>query len=328
MKKYGCITAAFAVLLCLLMTGCTNKSGKAEEEYYVREAEKRLYGEFSAGEELSGMSTELCLIEPGRTDDEDYLEVSAAGLFCESDREVLYVKEPYGKIYPASMTKCMTALLTLENCGRLEDFVEVGEEVSYGLDQNSSEAGLKEGLTLTVRDLLTALLVPSGNDAANVLAVYVGGSVSGFVEMMNEKASELGMLNTHYMNPHGLHHKDHYTSTYDMYLLLRACMSHPEFCEIAGTDRAEISLIQPNGTIEKQEYVSANSYLRGFTVPPAGLEVICAKTGYTSQAGRCLVMATKSADGKVYISVTAKAATYDDLYLQHNRLLELVGREG
>ena len=327
MKKVIGMLAAFSLILSLFAAGCRSEKAQAEADYYKQYVLDHMNDDFQADPVLTGISEGICLIEDPEAYDASYVNAASALLLNEDAQEIVYAKAPYERIYPASMTKCMTALLTLEHCTDLEELVKVGPEVTEGLDDNSSLAGLKEGASYSVKDLLAALLVPSGNDAANVLACYVAGSIPAFVELMNEKASELCMLNTHFMNPHGLHDKQHYTTVYDLYLLTRACIEYPVFVNTAGTEKADVSCVMADGSIVQETYVSTNSFLKGYTLPPAGITIQCAKTGYTAKAGRCLILVTKNEREETCISIMAHAETYDDLYIETNKLLDLLVRE-
>lgn len=193
--------------------------------------------------------------------------------------------------YPASTTKVMTALLVLENA-KLDDTVTIAEEDFAALDENSMTAGLEVGETLTVRDMLACLLLPSANECAYALARHVSGSVDSFVELMNARAKELGCKNTNFVNPCGLHDDNHYTTAYDLSLIFDAALQLPDFVEIAGsaTWGLPATNMQEARTIEStDELANANGpvYVEG---------VQAAKTGYTEAAGRCLVAAAAQGD--------------------------------
>ena len=121
--------------------------------------------------------------------------------------KILYEKNAYEVRYPASTTKIMTAILTVEKC-ELTDVATVSHNAIFTVPVSYSHASLKEGEEVTVEQLLNVLLIPSANDAANVLAEHISGSVDDFADLMNEKAKEIGCLNTHFVNPNGVYHKD------------------------------------------------------------------------------------------------------------------------
>ncbi|MCH5297352.1 MAG: D-alanyl-D-alanine carboxypeptidase [Ruminococcus sp.] len=215
--------------------------------------------------------------------------------------QVVFEKNADEKKYPASTTKIMTYIVAYEHIDDIENTrIEIKKSVLDELEgTGSSLANVAEhvGEKMTAIDLLYSMMVPSGNDAAMVLADYVGnGDINAFVDMMNEKAEELGCKNTHFQNPDGLHHKDHYTTARDLYIISSYALTLPKFAEISNTDSYycegdTVPLITTNYLIDSYrggEYYYM--YAKGI------------KTGTTDEAGRCLVT-TASADGYSYILV-------------------------
>ena len=319
-----------AALLVLLFTvtalsACGRKaedlSGGMYYDGYIREA---LPGQFPIGEKIPGMAEDLCLIQDESRYDPARFQANFAGLFSEGDREVLYAKNALEKMYPASMTKLMTALLVIENCPDLSVKTTLSDPEIFDLAEGASVAYLFPGGTYTLSDLLYALFIPSGNDAANALAVHTAGSLPAFVKMMNERAQELGMVNTHYANAHDMHVPDHYTTVYDMYLLSRECAKHADLMLYAVAKARTIVCIREDGTEYEQSYKSGNSYLLGYTVPPQGVTIVGGKTGTTKEAGNCLTLIVTGSDGSSYIAVLGKCNGYEALYNQMNTLLEMI----
>jgi len=190
--------------------------------------------------------------------------VTAALLLDTETGTVIYEKKANERIYPASTTKLMTALLLLETKG-LEGSVKVGPEVNFG--SGSSLMGLKSGETVPIKDLFYGLIVCSGNDAAAAIAVYVAGSVEAFVDMMNERAQQLGMTNTHFLNPHGIYEwaqedpekgKQHYSTASDMSKLGLEAMKHPEIMEVAATSTYTV---QPTDLVAEPRVLENSNYL-------------------------------------------------------------------
>ena len=224
---------------------------------------------------------------------------------------VVYEKNSTEKMYPASTTKIMTYIVTVENVGDLKSTrVLVDEEILAMLDgTGSSLSGLQEYTNeyVTVYDLLNCLMIKSGNDAALLLANYVGGSIQGFVDMMNEKAEELGCKNTHFKNPHGLHDDDHYTTAEDLAIMTQYAQTLPEFNEISNSVSAYLTVD------ENKEYplITTNYMIDetrgGDYYYPYAKGV---KTGTTDEAGYCLV-STASKDGYTYMCVALKAPSVD-----------------
>ncbi len=254
--------------------------------------------------------------------EEPVLDARNALLMDETNGRMLYGKAEKEKAYPASITKIMTALVTLEHCSDLEATVEVLEEDFQGVASDASKAGFKVGEVVRILDLLYGLMLPSGNEAANVLARVVAGSVDRFVLLMNQRAAELGCEGTHFVNPNGLHDDNHYTTAYDLYLIAREAMQHETFAEIANTAQktlpatnlqAERKVYTTNMLIFNRSYDSYYAYCKGI------------KTGYTSQAGYCLV-STAERKGSQLISVVLGCErgekTYYSSFYETRRLFE------
>jgi len=213
---------------------------------------------------------------------------------------ILYEKDAYSKAYPASTTKIMTCILVLENCENLRDKVSIGKIVSnYG--EGNSLMGLTVGDEVRVKDLLYGLMLPSGNDAAAVLAEHFGGDFAGFAAMMNEKAGELGMENTHYVNPHGLHSEEHYTTAYDMAILTRYAMQNGDFRAIVSTPSYTCPATKK---MDERTLYNTNRFLnpKEKNKKYNWSAVTGVKTGFTNAAGGCLV-ASASQDGKNLICI-------------------------
>ncbi len=221
---------------------------------------------------------------------------------------VVYTKSATELMYPASTTKIMTYIIVVENVSDIENTrVDITEEALSDLDPESSVMGLSAhiGESVTVLDLLYGLMVPSGNDAALVLSSYVGGSVSGFVEMMNQKAAQLSCKNTHFTSPHGLFDEHHYSTAEDMAIITKYAMKKPLFNEICNTTRYTVSSYSdsPDETIETTNYMIDESQKGGYYYYPYAKGI---KTGYTDEAGRCLV-STAEKDGYHYLLVALSA---------------------
>ena len=200
----------------------------------------------------------------------------------------LYSKNAEAKLYPASITKIMTMLVALEHISDsdLDTKVKASESALAPIDSDSSQIWLSVGEKITVRSALYAIMLASANDAANVIAEYVGGSMDNFVKMMNDKAKELGCVNTHFVNPHGLHNKKHYTCAHDMALIAQAAFQIPLFRKITKTVEYKI----PKTKYMKEDRWLVNHqkmlYEDGeFTYKNCE----GGKTGFTAEAGYCYV---------------------------------------
>ena len=197
--------------------------------------------------------------------------------------------------YPASTTKIMTALVVLENADLAQQLTV--EEADFDhVTADSSVAGFKPGEVLTIEQLLYGLMLPSGNDASYILARAVGGSVDGFVQMMNDRAAALGCTGTHFANPCGLHDDAHYTTARDLMRITQAAMENPTFAQIVATPSYEIPAtnVQDARTLRNSNLL-LNSASEVYYAPARGI-----KTGNTTEAGRCLVAAANQNDITLY----------------------------
>lgn len=200
--------------------------------------------------------------------------------------KVLYKKNENEKMYPASTTKIVTALLTLENCN-LDDTVTASFNAVMSIPEGYSSANIQIGEQLTVEQLLEVLLVHSANDAANILAEHVGGSIESFVTMMNTRLNELGINNSHFTNSFGMHDENHYTTAEDLAKIMKYCLKNETFRKIAGKASCAISATNKSGT---RSYSSTNELLNANSSNYYKY-LIAGKTGFTSQAKECLVSA-------------------------------------
>ena len=198
------------------------------------------------------------------------------------------------QLFPASTTKIMTAILTLEACGNLEEKVEVTKTAMSYVDLYSSQAGLLVGESLSIRDLLGLLMVKSACDAACVLAERVSGSEEAFVELMNQKAVELGCTGTHFVNSTGMHDDNHYSTARDIATITQYALKNPAFVEFFSMKQVETAATELSG----KRFFSTTNYLidanRGgryyYKFATGG------KTGTTTPAGRCLVSTAKKGE--------------------------------
>jgi len=219
---------------------------------------------------------------------------NAALLYESNSRQVLYAKDADKRIYPASTTKLMTALLAVENCA-LSDTVTVTKSALDQVPTYSSIAGLKVGEEMTLEDMLKCLLVPSGNDAANVIAEHVAGSIDAFVEMMNKRSEELGCKDSHYMNPSGFHDENHYTTAVDLLIVTIEALKYPIISDICGNPQA---VVPANNIVEEERIFNNTNYLisRHKTSEYIYTNATGLKTGSTTPAGQCLVGTAKKGD--------------------------------
>jgi D-alanyl-D-alanine carboxypeptidase (penicillin-binding protein 5/6) len=252
------------------------------------------------------------------------LAASAVVLMDEKTGSILYNKKEKQRMYPASTTKIMTAWLAIEK-GKLEDRITVGDEVQLRTPQEST-AGLVEGQVLSLKELLAALMLPSGNDAARTIARYIAKKDSGkamsakegmrsFAELMNQKAEKLGARQTHFVNPHGLHDSKHYTTAKDMALIAHQAMKNDVFRQIVNKQE-----ITTNSSSAPLTFVNRNLLLKQdgpyFFKGANGI-----KSGFTDEAGYCLV-SSASHHGKSVLAVVLNS-TQEGVWIDSRKLLQL-----
>lgn len=250
--------------------------------------------------------------------------IQSAGLFDVSDQNVLYGYHLHERIYPASITKIMTALVALEQ-GDLEDKVTISDTAdSSNFSIYAQVCGLKAGEIWTLEDLLNALLIYSGNDAALAIAEHIGGSEEAFVEMMNERAKELFAVNTNFMNPHGLHDDKHYTTAYDLYLIFNECIKDERFIKIIDQDSCTLTITAADGTEKEVSFHATNLYASGAAAKPENVTLIGGKTGTTDDYRRCLILLSRDEEQHPFISVIIGATDKTILYRDMTALLDCI----
>lgn len=224
--------------------------------------------------------------------DNPEMEYESGLLINETKNMVVSAVNPHKQIYPASMTKIMTAIVVMDavNAGTisLQDTVVVQKKIEFNED-NVGVLGLEPGDYITVDELLHGLLISSYNDCAVVLARYVSGSVSDFVALMNEKALNLGATNTHFVNPHGLHDNNHYTTPYDLYLIFKCFLKNDTLVSIDGNGEYTLSYYRGDDLVEV-EMIATNGFLSNSFEMPTGYHITGWKTGTTEKAGNCIIL--------------------------------------
>lgn len=218
---------------------------------------------------------------------------------------VLYEHNAYEKAYPASITKVMSAILVMEALENgtltLDQEITATQSAWKGMDYTSSNQNIQPGETMTVKDLVYCMMVASANEACNILATEISGSIEAFVEDMNEKAVELGCTGTHFMNPHGMPDDNHYTTAYDLYLIAKYAMSFDFFREVVATDEYYTAATNLNET--PRHFFNTNALLSGKKYKGYEYEYCTGiKTGTTSAAGNCLLSSAEK-DGRRLICV-------------------------
>lgn len=231
-------------------------------------------------------------------------------IFDRNSKTILYEKNGLKQVPMASTTKIMTAIVVLENAN-LDDIVTISKKAA---GTGGSRLGLKTNDKITVHDLLYGLMLKSGNDAAVALAEHVGGGIDGFAELMNKKASEMGLVNSHFVTPHGLDQEKHYTTAYELACMADYALNIPKFREIVGSKKYNITINARSSLIGNTNELLGNLY-----------GVYGIKTGFTNGAGRCLVTACKRDDIDI-ITVVLSANTKKERTLDSVKLIEYANK--
>ncbi len=231
---------------------------------------------------------------------------SSAGLFDINGADVLYAKDVHERLAPASLTKILTAVVALKY-GNTEDMITCTSEVT-NIDYDATKIGLKPGDKLTLNQALHALLINSANDAAIAIAEHISGSVEAFSDLMNKEALAMGATNSHFVNPHGLTDNDHYSTAYDLYLIMNSAIKYSTFNEIIQLGDYETVYHDSSGNEKSMSFKTTNLFLRGDYSAPERVTVIGGKTGTTNAAGNCLILVVKDAGGNPYIGVILRAS--------------------
>lgn len=229
----------------------------------------------------------------GQVNNEPQIHSRAVLIIDTKSNTVMYEKNGYSKRAMASTTKIMTAIVVLEHA-KLTDIVEISRKAG---GTGGSRLGLKAGDKITINDLLYGLMLRSGNDAAVALAEQVGGSIEGFAKLMNKKAKELGLTNTNFVTPHGLDSQEHYTTAYELAQLTNYALKNKKFATIVNTKTTSIAINGQARVLSNTNELLGNLY---------GVDGV--KTGFTNNAGRCLVTST-TREGHQIICVVLGADT-------------------
>ena len=230
----------------------------------------------------------------------------SAVVICENTGRILYDKNANQKRPMASLTKLMTAIIFVENC-RMNEIIQIDKNACY---IGGSEVGLVPNTQISAKDLLTGMLLPSGNDAATQIAIHIAGSTENFAKMMNIRAKELGLTNTKFVTPHGLDNEDHYSTAYEMALISKYARNYKEIRDIVQTKYATI-------TINNNQKQLKNTNALLFDYPyTTGM-----KTGFTDDAGRCL-SASASKDNLNLIAVVLGSESSQIRFSETKQILE------
>lgn len=255
------------------------------------------------------------------TGDAEELSSSGSSLLIDiTDQKLLYAEHIYDRLYPASLTKLMTALVVLQY-GELADQVSVSYNASHIAEVGAKLCGFEEGDIISMEALLKSLLVYSGNDAAIAIADHISGNEEAFVQKMNEEALRIGAVHTNFINSNGLHDDNQYTTAYDMYLIFHELLGYDTFRSIISTDSYTAVYQNRKHNPKEKTFTATNQYLNGKAEIPKGMTILGGKTGTTNKAGSCLILLSEDASGIEYISVILNAPNSEELYSQMTFLL-------
>ncbi len=249
-----------------------------------------------------------------------------AALMVNNDtRECLVAHNVHERIYPASMTKLLTGIVVCDaiDAGEigLDEIIELEHDINLG-NIYAVQSDLTVGSRISVRNLLTALMLSSYNDYAVILAERISGSVDKFVERMNEKARSIGATCTHFSNPHGLDALDHYTTAYDLYLIVNKAAEYPLLEEIDRFTDYTYTYEDGSGTVWEDTATATNHYITHDEFLPSYITIGTWKTGTTGGAGNCLIMQVKIHDTS-YTMLVQDSISKTDLYEVYSSLFNL-----
>lgn len=279
------IITSILIFTLVLMAPCNLISTMAEENQELIENTEADYEDSDSSDTEEELDTEETTQE---TKDElgfPIITCQSAIVMDASTGQVIYEKDAYSKQYPASTTKIMTALVALEQ-GNMNDTLVMSENAIWGIDRDSSNIGLDVGEEISMKDGMYAILMSSANEVCVATAEHISGSTDAYVELMNQRAKEIGCTNTNFTNVNGLHQDEHYTCAYDLALMAREALKNQSFKEISACTYYEVP---PTNLIYDTRYLWQNNELICETSQYYYSYCTGGKTGYTDQAGGTLV---------------------------------------
>ena len=327
MKCIGKCSKVIAMLslTTIITTGCSGTWNIFGGRDVVAEYESENYNKNIYKGKL--FASDLCVasgdVELKGVSSTETSTLHSAGLFDVDDGKVDFSYQMFDKVYPASTTKIMTALVALENAD-LSDVVTVSQDADVSnFASDEATCGIKAGDQITLSDLLYGLLLHSGNDNAVAIADYIAGSEDEFAKMMNKEAKKLMATGTHFVNSNGLHNDNHYTTAYDLYLIFNECIKHDDFVKIIRAKSHTANITGSDGTVRSVTWEPTNFYATGEAEKPDNVTVIGGKTGTTELAGNCLILLTEE-ENHPYISIVMNADTKPLLYKDMTAIVEAI----
>lgn len=318
LKKLICLS----LCLGLLLTGC-GEVPDSVMSYDLHSSASSSLAHTSDIYRGNLFSDDLCVIPKDRENDSDaVMSAQAALLIDDTNGKILFSKNIYEKLYPASITKIVTALVALKY-GNMSDTVKISYNASHISEWGATKCGFAEGDKVKMKTLLNSFLIHSGNDAGIAIAEHMAGSVEEFAVMMNDEVKLLGCTGTNFINPHGLHDDNHYTTAYDLYLIFHELKNYDDFLKISHKKSYKAKYKDASGNKIVKTFTTTDRYLNGKAEAPQGVTVVAGKTGTTNAAGSCLILYSTNDNGNDYISIVLKADYADSLFYQMTHLLEM-----
>ena len=317
---------AAIMLVSLLLTGCeTDISVFDNYEIPLSQNSEQDISDGTTADNIDSefLSANICVVPKKKQSQKDsFMTAGASLIFDNTHNKMLYADNIYTKMYPASTTKIVTALVALKY-GNLNDEVTISYNATHINEYGAKLCGFAEGDKITLKKLLYSFLICSGNDAGIAIAEHIAGSVDKFAAMMNKEVTALGCSGSNFVNPHGLHDDNHYTTPYDLYLVFHELLKYDVFMDIINHSSYKAEFNGADGNKKTLWFTSTDKYLLGSAKAPEGVTVIGGKTGTTSMAGSNLILYSKNSNGNSYISVVMHASDSFSLYSQMSHLLEL-----
>lgn len=323
-KQQIFLSCILSLALALSVTAC----GKSEvtlpfSEFADREA-------FSyAGEKedapIKGMAENLCVSATNvAIEGVDTQMLNGAGIFDIKREAVLYGDRMFERLFPASLTKILTAYIVLKDVKN--GAIAMDTPVPIGPNTVIRESGVAasaflQGDQATVEQVLNVMILRSDNGASVALAELISGSVEAFAERMNQEAAALGATNSHFVNPNGLNHAEHYSTVYDLYLILNNALEYDTFADILQKKEYETVVTDAKGAPRTISCTATNYFASGKAPLPEGVLFLGGKTGTTKAAGNCLIVYTLNASGDPFISLVMGAQDRDMVYTKITELL-------
>ena len=325
MKKKISIVLVFSMLIVFCLGGC----GSAKVTLsYSELSDKTAFSIADSEEEdvvVHALAENYCVsVTDVALDGIDAQMVNGAGLFDLKREQILFASNLYERFYPASITKVLTAYIVLKDVE--EGKLALDTQVPIGPNTVINESGVaacafNQGDTVTVEQALYVMMLRSDNGTAVALAELVSGSVEAFAERMNAEALAIGATKSHFVNPNGLTNEEHYSTIYDLYLILAKAMENSTFGQIFQTKEYETTVTDSNGVPRTVSCTATNRYARELENVPKGVLFLGGKTGTTKAAGNCLIIYTMNEAGDPYICVILGAQDQDTIYLKMGEML-------